>query len=156
LTADVDLRDVTEEDLPILFEHQDDPEASRMAAFPARDREAFIEHWKKKVLGDPAVYKKAILFGGDLVGNLVSFERDGVREVGYMIARAHWGKGIASEALRQFLAFVHERPLYGRVAKHNPASIRVLEKSGFVILREEKGVPYEGHKITDVILTLDR
>jgi hypothetical protein len=36
------LRDVTEDDLPIFFEHQQDPDANRMAAFPAREREALI------------------------------------------------------------------------------------------------------------------
>jgi hypothetical protein len=31
------LRDVVDSDLPIFFEHQRDPEAGRMAAFPSRD-----------------------------------------------------------------------------------------------------------------------
>ena len=38
--------EVEERDLPILFAYQDDPEANRMAAFPARDRDAFIAHWR--------------------------------------------------------------------------------------------------------------
>jgi len=46
-TRDVVLRDVTEADLPILFDQQLDPEANRMAAFPARDRDAFMAHWTK-------------------------------------------------------------------------------------------------------------
>jgi hypothetical protein len=37
----VALREVTKEDLPIFFEHQLDAEATRMAAFPSRDRDAF-------------------------------------------------------------------------------------------------------------------
>ena len=47
----VTIRPVREDDLPILFEHQRDPEANAMAAFPARDREAFMEHWTK-ILSD--------------------------------------------------------------------------------------------------------
>ena len=39
------LRDVVEADLPILFEHQIDPEANRMAAFPPRQWPAFLDHW---------------------------------------------------------------------------------------------------------------
>lgn len=35
------LRDVVEGDLLAFFEHQRDPEANAMAAFPARDRKAF-------------------------------------------------------------------------------------------------------------------
>jgi len=45
MTSDVILRDVIESDLPIFFEHQRQPEANRMAAFPARAREAFMAHW---------------------------------------------------------------------------------------------------------------
>ena len=38
------LREVVDSDLDAFFEHQREPEANRMAAFPARDREAFDEH----------------------------------------------------------------------------------------------------------------
>ncbi len=40
------LRDVTEDDLPILFEHQREPDANRMAAWPARSHGAFMAHWR--------------------------------------------------------------------------------------------------------------
>ena len=49
-------RDVTENDLPIFFEHQWDPGATRMAAFPARDRGAFMAHWKR-TLDDDTIAK---------------------------------------------------------------------------------------------------
>ena len=39
------LRDVHEDDLATLFEHQRDPEAARMAAFSPRERDAFMTHW---------------------------------------------------------------------------------------------------------------
>jgi hypothetical protein len=43
---DVRLRDVTDADLPVFYEHQRDPEATGMAAFPARDWDAFVKHGK--------------------------------------------------------------------------------------------------------------
>jgi len=43
----VTLREVTQEDLPIFFAHQLDAEATRMAAFPSRDRDAFMAHWAR-------------------------------------------------------------------------------------------------------------
>src|SRR5213595_3337010 len=43
----VTLREVAQEDLPIFFEHQLDAEATRMAAFPSRDRDAFMAHWAR-------------------------------------------------------------------------------------------------------------
>ncbi|HEX3817639.1 MAG TPA: hypothetical protein VHW03_05060 [Chthoniobacterales bacterium] len=40
----ITLREMTKEDLPIFFQHQLDTEATRMAAFPSRDRDAFMAH----------------------------------------------------------------------------------------------------------------
>jgi len=136
-TGDVLLRDVAVDDLPVFFEHQRDPEAAnRMAAFPSRDRDAFMAHWAK-VLADAGVTKKTILFDGRVAGSVVRFVQDGNLEVDYWIGREYWGKGVATEALSQFLIHVKERPLYGVVAKHNIASVRVLEKCGFALIGEE-------------------
>ena len=155
MTTEILLRDVTEDDLPIFFEHQLDPEANRMAAFPARDREAFTAHWTK-ILGDDTVTKKTILFDGQVAGNVVSFERFGEREVGYWIGRQYWGKGVATRALSEFLGHVTTRPLYARVAKHNVASLRVLKKCGFTIYGHDK-VPADtgGEEVEEVILKLE-
>lgn len=153
--VDVLLRDVLESDLPILFEHQRDPIASRMAAFTPRDESAFMEHWRKSILKDPAVTRKAIVLDGHVVGNIVSWERSGRRQIGYWIAREHWGKGIATEAVSQLLRCVTERPLYAFVAKDNAASIRVLEKCGFEILGESREAPdTRGPAVEELMLRL--
>jgi RimJ/RimL family protein N-acetyltransferase len=154
MTQDVRLRDVTESDLPIFFEHQRDPDATRMAAFTARDREAFMVHWAK-ILADEAVTKKTILFDGHVVGNIVCFEQSGKPLVGYWIGKDSWGKGIATRALAEFLGHVAARPLYARVAEHNPASIRVLEKCGFTMCgREAVAATERGPAVVDLILRL--
>ena len=140
--GDVRLRDVAEGDLPVFFEHQRDPGANRMAAFPPRNWDAFIAHWTK-ILGDENVTKKTILIDGRVAGNVVSFENSGEREVGYWIGREYWGKGVATKALSEFLVHVEgRRPLYAGVAKHNSASIRVLEKCGFAFTGEEDDEEY--------------
>ena len=54
MTNDVRLRDIEPDDLPIFFEHQLDADATRMAAFPSRDRAAFDAHWATNILGNPA------------------------------------------------------------------------------------------------------
>jgi RimJ/RimL family protein N-acetyltransferase len=139
--SDVGLRDVVEADLPIFFEHQRDPDATRMAAFPARDWGAFRAHWTAKILGDAAVAKKTILFDGQVAGNVVSFERAGTPLVGYWIGKEFWGKGIATRALSLFLETVRTRPLFAHVAKQNAGSIRVLEKCGFRLAAEQPPGP---------------
>ena len=139
MTNTVLLRDVVESDLPIFFEQQLDPVANQMAAFPARDREAFMAHWAK-ILADESNILKTILYGDQVAGNIVSWEQPdegSEREVGYWLGREYWGKGIATRALAAFLEHVTARPLYAYVAKHNLASIRVLEKCGFIITGKE-------------------
>ena len=125
------LRDVIESDLPVLFEHQRDPEATAMADFPARDRDAFDAHWER-LLADPSLFKKTIVFEGQVAGNIGSWVQDGRRLVGYWIGKEFWGKGLATQALGETIDELDTRPLYAYVAKTNVASIRVLEKCGFV------------------------
>jgi RimJ/RimL family protein N-acetyltransferase len=135
-SGEVRLRDVTADDLPTFFEQQSNPEANRMANFPARDREAFAAHWEK-ILADESVTKKTVVFDGHVAGNIVSWQQSGQPLVGYWIGKNYWGKGIATRALSEFLGEVAARPLYARVAKHNVASIRVLENCGFTIAGQE-------------------
>jgi RimJ/RimL family protein N-acetyltransferase len=65
--------------------------------------------------------------------------------------------GLASEALRAFLAIESTRPLYGRVANHNVASAKVLARAGFVEVASEtsfaQGV---GAEVVERIYRLDR
>ena len=150
---DVTLRDVAKADLPILFEHQYDPVANRMAAFPPRERDAFMAHWAN-ILRDETGIKKAIILGGKLAGNVVSFERSGQWLLGYWLGREYWGKGVASAAVAQFLLYETTRPLQAFVAKHNVGSIRVLEKCGFVTAGEGKFTTAIGDNIEEFIMEL--
>jgi RimJ/RimL family protein N-acetyltransferase len=131
-----ELRAVVDSDLPILFEHQADPIANEMAAFRARDRDSFMAHWPKILMNESTIIK-TILYHGQVAGTVMSFIMESKREVGYWIGREYWGKGIATQALTEFLGCVNTRPLYGVVAKHNIGSRRVLEKCGFTLFWEE-------------------
>jgi RimJ/RimL family protein N-acetyltransferase len=126
----VTLRPVEPADLPVLFEHQRDPVANAMAGVPPRDRDAFTAHWER-ILADETSLIRAIVADGRLAGNVLSFMHDGRREVGYWIAREHWGGGIATAAVAAFLSVETRRPLYAGVVETNLGSLRVLEKCGF-------------------------
>ena len=136
MDAEILLRDVIESDLPTFYEQQLEPEATAMAAFPSRDREPFMAHWAKIMANESGIHK-TILFNDQIAGNIVCWEQDGEREVGYWIGKEYWGKGIATKALREFLKQVKIRPLVAHVVKHNIASRRVLEKCGFTFIGEE-------------------
>jgi RimJ/RimL family protein N-acetyltransferase len=89
-----------------------------------------MTHWAK-IMRNEANILKTILFEGQVAGNVVSWQQGDEREVGYWLGKEYWGKGIATRALTELLNHVTQRPLYAHVAKHNIASIRVLEKCGF-------------------------
>jgi RimJ/RimL family protein N-acetyltransferase len=126
----VQLRDVEDGDLELFFAHQTDREATRMAAFPSRDREAFMTHWEM-IRADQAVVTQTVVVDGQVAGNLVSWDQDGHPEIGYWIGRDYWGRGIATDALALFVDRLEVRPLRAYVAVHNIGSMRVLEKCGF-------------------------
>ena len=134
----VSLRPVAADDLPIFFAHQLDPEATRLAAFPSRDREAFFAHWTTNILGNPAAVSRTILLGDRVAGNVGAWTDagSGERFVCYWLGREFWGQGIASAALALFLRSEATRPLIALVARHNLGSIRVLEKAGFTRVGE--------------------
>lgn len=125
-----------------------------MALFPARERDAFYAHWRR-VLENDAVTKKTIVHEGNVAGNVLCWEHDRRRLVGYWLGRDFWGKGLATSALAELLDEVKIRPLHAWVATSNVASIRVLEKCGFVVTgsKTEFDEAY-GERVEEVLLEL--
>lgn len=153
------LRNVQPADADVFFEHQKDPVATHMAAFTPEDpadRAVFDQRWAR-ILADDDITKRTIVQDGEVVGSVMGFTRDGDREVTYWIGREHWGKGIATAALGEFLGLEKARPVYARVAKDNIASRRVLEKCGFRICGEDTGFAHaRGEETEEFLLKLER
>ncbi|HEY5731760.1 MAG TPA: GNAT family N-acetyltransferase [Anaerolineales bacterium] len=152
------LRDVVNDDLPIFFEQQLNKEANYMAAFTAKDptnQEAFTAHWHR-ILADETVIIKTIIFDGQVAGSVLSYEDEGKPEITYWLGKEYWGKGIATWAVKEFLAYTKKtRLIYARVAKDNLGSRRVLEKCGFTIISESKGFANaRGQEIEELLLEL--
>ena len=121
------LRPLAADDLDALFEQYSDRQSVEMAGIPLRDRPAFDELWAR-LMADPELAFWAITADGEIVGNIGFFHPG---EVGYLIAREWWGRGIASQALGLFLAEV-PGDLTAEVRPANVGSLRVLERNGFV------------------------
>ena len=148
----IELRDVEAGDLPFFFEHQRDPVATAMAAFPARERDAFEAHWHR-ILTDPTLVTQTILVDGAVAGNVVMFPRGDRQLVGYWLGRGFWGRGIATLALHRFLGTIGARPLHAFVATTNVASRRVLEKCGFTLV---EALPPGDDGVEDLLMVLER
>jgi RimJ/RimL family protein N-acetyltransferase len=146
---DVRLRPVEDADVSIFYEYQADPVAAEMAAFPTRDLTTFVARWTT-IRVDTSIVARAIVVDGTVVGHIVCWVEGGMREVGYWIGRAFWGRGYATRALALLLDEVRDRPLIAHVAPDNVGSRRVLEHCGFVVVGEA-----EADGVRESILRLD-
>jgi len=148
------LRPVASSDLDTFFEHQRDPVSLRIGTLTTRERAEFDDHWAS-ILADPLAIQRTVECDGAVVGYVGSFVREGLREVAYWYGREHWGKGIATAALREFLSEVRERPLFARVTVDHTASRRVLEKVGFYVKAKESILESSGAEVEEYLLQLD-
>jgi RimJ/RimL family protein N-acetyltransferase len=129
------LREVEHADLDVLYAHQRDRDAATLADAPSRERPEFDKHWAR-IRSDPETVIRTIDVDGAVAGYVFTFISDGRRVIGYWLGRDWWGRGIATQALAEFLTVVKDRPLGATVAPANRASVRVLEKNGFRLLSE--------------------
>ncbi|MDR7252428.1 RimJ/RimL family protein N-acetyltransferase [Nocardioides sp. BE266] len=137
---DVGLRRVEDADIEVIFEHQADPVAVQIAAFPSRDREQHEAHWAR-IRSNDAVVTRTITVDGEVAGYIGSWAEEGEQFLGYWIGQEWWGRGVATRALALMVAEVPVRPLHAHVVAHNVGSIRVLEKCGFRRQQEQEEAP---------------
>ncbi|MDC0773052.1 GNAT family N-acetyltransferase [Streptomyces sp. HD] len=128
---DVRLRDVLDSDLETFLAFEHDPEAVRRSMFTPRPRDAFMKHWRTRVLGNETGLVQTVLVGEEIAGNIVSWWDDDRRFLGYWLGRPYWGRGIGTKALGLFLELEKTRPLHADPFHTNTASVRLLERHGF-------------------------
>lgn len=85
---------------------------------------------------------RAIVVDGKIIGSISverSLEDPNEGEVGYMLLKEHWSKGIATEMVSQICGIAFRELLLDRIVakvyESNVASIKVLEKNGFVCVQ---------------------
>jgi RimJ/RimL family protein N-acetyltransferase len=149
-------RPASEADIPCFVQLQMDEESRLLAAFVTPGTaEIHAAKWQQ-VLNDPANRVYAIDSGGGVVGRVGSFWRGSEREVTYWIDRRLWGRGIARAALAYLLTVDPTRPLFARVAADNTRSVRVLERSGFVLVGSDRDfAAARGLEIEELVYRLD-
>jgi RimJ/RimL family protein N-acetyltransferase len=77
--------------------------------------------------------------GGTVAGSIGIMPKEDIHrisaEIGYFLGEEFWGKGIATEAVKQLMEYIKEHfdfvRIFAGVFEHNKASMRALEKNGF-------------------------
>ncbi|MEV5877234.1 GNAT family protein [Streptomyces sp. NPDC052101] len=129
--GEVSLRGVSDDDLFVFLAYEHDPEAVRRSRFTPRPRDAFLRHWRERVLGDPDCVVRTVTVGGEAAGHVVSWTESERRFVGYWLGPPYWGRGVGTRTLGLFLELERIRPLYADPFHENTASVRLLERHGF-------------------------
>ncbi|RRB04650.1 GNAT family N-acetyltransferase [Larkinella rosea] len=74
-------------------------------------------------------------------------------EIGYWLGEPYWGRGIATAAIRQLIQYTFANTdlirLFAGIFAYNKASMRVLEKNGFVLDIIQRAAVYKNGKIVD-------
>ncbi len=137
------LRSISEDDIEGLFAVFSDPQVMRYWSTPPFvDKQAAVE--LQREIAESNQRRTMIKWGlalretNSLIGTVTLFNLDlnnGRAELGYAMARAHWGFGYMREALQKLLSYAFEdlelRRLEADVDPRNAASIRTLERLGF-------------------------
>lgn len=156
------LRPIRESDVQDLVRCANNVNVARylMGAFPhpytEADGRVFLERCAAGSAGHVFAIEIAGQFGGTLSLRPDKRERQHVCHVGYWLAEPFWGRGIVSEAVmlssERVLGDLGFLRMETGVYAPNLASIRVLEKAGFVLEgRLRHAATYDGELIDDLL-----
>lgn len=127
-------------DAPDIFTaYAQDPEVTRYLTWrPHQNVEEtyqvvgqMLKHWESGGTCPFAITTRAL----DTIIGMIAMHPDGFRlGIGYVLARAHWGKGYVPEAAQAIIDWALQQPfiyrIYATTDVENLASRRVLEKVG--------------------------
>jgi RimJ/RimL family protein N-acetyltransferase len=144
-TARMKVRPLHDADLPELFRLMSDPEVMRYVTTPYKDENQVRERmalWEQYAQQRPGLGTFAVetrdegVFCGFCVARQVDYNPESDEfEIGYILAPAYWGKGLASELAQQLCKYCFQRSCADRLVAFtdpdNAASQRVLTKTGF-------------------------
>ncbi len=115
---------------------------------------AFIKYCRSQ---DPP-HVLAIDVNGQLAGCIGLELQDDISrisaELGYWIGEPYWGRGVATEAVKQMLEYTFETfpvvsRIYAKVFEYNIASMKILEKNGFHLESIQKKSVIKNNEIID-------
>ncbi len=147
----VTLEKRTADSVRIYFEKANRPEIRQVLPQKAKTLEEALADYEQTLLPHAESFGQTVYADGKYVGDVWCYCLDLEAEPNCMLSfcifeRDCWSKGIASAAVKLFIQNICARYRVKTVGAftfaHNQASIRVLEKNGFVVTEEfeEDGV----------------
>lgn len=158
------LRELTEDDVPAWFERASDAESAVLAGDPIPESIEMGARWlqrHRERFRQQAAIRWAIVPTGsaDSVGTIgltIASKEQRVAELGIVIGRACWGKGIGTSAARMVTDYGFSTlglaEIQAELLQRNHASRRMLEKVGFQLLRSIPGDPHSDTDAEDCFL----
>jgi RimJ/RimL family protein N-acetyltransferase len=153
-TARLILRHFTDADLVPFMAYRNDPDVARYQGWEGiseAEAHAFIEEQKLVQPGMPGQWfqiaialKETGMLAGDCALKINEHE-ERQAEIGYTLARAYQGKGIAAEAVSRVLDYA-----FRTLELHRVIAITDCENAASIALLERLGLRREGHFIQNV------
>lgn len=148
------------QELIVLCNKVDRKYLSDRIPYPYTDKDA--NWWINMVLdseGKDGIFR-AIIVDNKILGNISIEQKDGIygkdAELGYLLFKESWSKGITTDAVRQIckMAFLELDILRitALVYSSNIASKRVLEKNGFLLEGVMKKAVFKDKNIYDLFV----
>ena len=141
------LREITEGDIPAWFERASDPESAVLAGdlipksiemgfqWLRRHRERFRQQTGVRW----AIVQNSSIRSIGTIGLTIKSKEECIAELGIVIGRAYWGKGIGTSATHLVIDYAINIlslvEIQAEVLQCNMASIRLLENVGFRLMR---------------------
>jgi len=156
------LREWQWQDKASLIKNADNIKIARMVKdrFPHPYNNTAADDWLRIVTAENPQTNFAIVINNKAVGG-IGFESQGdifrrSAEIGYWLGEAYWGKGIMTEAVIAVTAYAFQQfdlcRLYAGVFATNSASVRVLEKAGYLFEgRLRKSITKYGETIDQLL-----
>jgi ribosomal-protein-alanine N-acetyltransferase len=133
------LRKMRLDDARAMFAYASDPEVTRYVLFETHrsieDSRAFLRYAEEGYeRGDFGGWGLVLKDSGAFIGTCgvdVGYAPEHARaELGYVLSRDHWGKGLMPEAIRFGFGRMELNRIQARCMAENTASARVMEKAG--------------------------
>ena len=147
----VTLEKRTADSVRTYFDKANRPEIKQVLPQKAKTLEEALADYEQTLLPNAESFGQTVYVDGKYVGDVWCYCMDMDEEPNCMLSfcifeREYWSRGIATAAVKMFIrnicARFHVKTIGAFAFANNRASIRVLEKNGFVVMEEfeEDGV----------------